>query len=74
MAVPQPQPQMSAGTAVDPAAWAGRSELGTISIADGVVSKIAARAAAENPGRRGCGGPDAGPRSPGRRPSGPARH
>jgi uncharacterized alkaline shock family protein YloU len=49
MAVPQPQPQMSAGTAVDPAAWAGRSELGTISIADAVVSKIAARAAAENP-------------------------
>jgi uncharacterized alkaline shock family protein YloU len=27
----------------------GRTELGTISIADGVVSKIAARAAAENP-------------------------
>jgi len=49
MAVPQPQPQMSAGTGVEPAAWAGRSELGIISIADGVVSKIAARAAAENP-------------------------
>jgi uncharacterized alkaline shock family protein YloU len=28
---------------------AGRSELGTITIADGVVTKIAARAAAENP-------------------------
>jgi uncharacterized alkaline shock family protein YloU len=27
----------------------GRTELGTISIADGVISKIAARAAAENP-------------------------
>ena len=34
---------------VEPAARAGRNELGTISIADGVVSKIAARAAAENP-------------------------
>jgi uncharacterized alkaline shock family protein YloU len=32
-----------------PVAHAGRSELGTITIADGVVSKIAARAAAENP-------------------------
>ena len=31
------------------AAQAGRSELGTITIADGVISKIAARAAAENP-------------------------
>jgi uncharacterized alkaline shock family protein YloU len=49
MAVPQPQPQMSAGTGVEPAARGGRSELGTISIADAVVSKIAARAAAENP-------------------------
>ena len=47
MAVAQPQPQMSAS--VEPAARAGRNELGTISIADGVVSKIAARAAAENP-------------------------
>jgi len=36
-------------TSVEPAARAGRNELGTISIADGVVSKIAARAAAENP-------------------------
>jgi uncharacterized alkaline shock family protein YloU len=49
MAVPQPQPQMSAGTGAEPAARVGRSELGTISIADAVVSKIAARAAAENP-------------------------
>jgi uncharacterized alkaline shock family protein YloU len=47
MAVAQPQPQMSAG--IEPSARAGRNELGTISIADGVVSKIAARAAAENP-------------------------
>ena len=47
MAVAQPHPQMSAG--IEPAARAGRNELGTISIADGVVSKIAARAAAENP-------------------------
>ncbi len=36
-------------TGLEPAAGAGRNELGTISIADGVVSKIAARAAAENP-------------------------
>ena len=47
MAVARPQPQMSTG--IDLAARAGRNELGTISIADGVVSKIAARAAAENP-------------------------
>ena len=40
---------MSVGTGVEPAARGGRSELGTISIADAVVSKIAARAAAENP-------------------------
>ena len=31
------------------AAQAGRTELGTITIVDSVVSKIAARAAAENP-------------------------
>src|ERR1700722_16732901 len=49
MAVAQPQPQMSASTGVEAAARGGRSERGTISIADGVVSKIAARAAAENP-------------------------
>jgi uncharacterized alkaline shock family protein YloU len=49
MAVAQPQPQMSTGTGAEPTARASRSELGTISIADGVVSKIAARAAAENP-------------------------
>lgn len=47
MAVAQPHPQMS--TSLEPAARAGRNELGTISIADRVVSKIAARAAAENP-------------------------
>jgi uncharacterized alkaline shock family protein YloU len=47
MAVAQPHPQMSTG--IEPAARAGRNELGTISIADGAVSKIAARAAAENP-------------------------
>lgn len=40
---------MSADTSAEVAARAGRSELGTISIADGAVSKIAARAAAENP-------------------------
>ena len=47
MAVAQPHPPMSTG--LELAARAGRNELGTISIADGVVSKIAARAAAENP-------------------------
>jgi uncharacterized alkaline shock family protein YloU len=40
---------MSAGTDIEPAARSGRTELGTIMIADGVVTKIAARAAAENP-------------------------
>jgi len=40
---------MSTATDVEPAARAGRNELGTISIADGAVTKIAARAAAENP-------------------------
>jgi uncharacterized alkaline shock family protein YloU len=59
MAVPQPQ-QMSTATQLEPAATvteaqagpvarSGRNELGTISIADSVVTKIAARAAAENP-------------------------
>ena len=49
MAVAQPHPQMNAVPGIERAARAGRNELGTISIADGVVSKIAARAAAENP-------------------------
>jgi uncharacterized alkaline shock family protein YloU len=40
---------MSTATDVEPAVRAGRNELGTISIADGAVTKIAARAAAENP-------------------------
>ena len=40
---------MSAVTETRPAPLAGRTELGTISIADGAVTKIAARAAAENP-------------------------
>jgi uncharacterized alkaline shock family protein YloU len=48
MAVTRPQP-MSAGADVEPAVRSGRNELGTIMIADGVVTKIAARAAAENP-------------------------
>lgn len=34
---------------MEPAARSGRNELGTIRIADGVVTKIAARAAVENP-------------------------
>jgi uncharacterized alkaline shock family protein YloU len=43
--------QAPPGTApeLEPATGAGRNELGTISIADRVVTKIAARAAAENP-------------------------
>jgi uncharacterized alkaline shock family protein YloU len=48
MAVTQPQP-VTTGTETGPLARAGRNELGLISIADGVVTKIAARAAAENP-------------------------
>lgn len=40
---------MSADSGAEVAARAGRGDLGTISIADGVVAKIAARAAAENP-------------------------
>ena len=40
---------MSADTETRPVPLAGRTELGTISIADGAVTKIAARAAAENP-------------------------
>jgi uncharacterized alkaline shock family protein YloU len=47
MAVAQPQP-VSIRADAGPVARAGRNELGTISIADGVVSKIAAQAAAEN--------------------------
>ncbi|HEY0933151.1 MAG TPA: Asp23/Gls24 family envelope stress response protein [Trebonia sp.] len=38
-----------AGTSTSPGPLAGRSELGRITIADSVVTKIAARAAAENP-------------------------
>ena len=48
MAITQPQP-VTADTRAAPVARAGRNELGTISIAVGVVTKIAARAAAENP-------------------------
>jgi uncharacterized alkaline shock family protein YloU len=40
---------MSAVTQAVPAPLVGRTDLGTISIADGVVVKLAARAAAENP-------------------------
>jgi uncharacterized alkaline shock family protein YloU len=43
-----PQPQLDATGAVS-AARAGRNDLGMISIADTVVTKIAARAAAEDP-------------------------
>ena len=40
---------MSTTTQAGPAVRSGRNELGTISIADGVITKIAARAAAEDP-------------------------
>jgi uncharacterized alkaline shock family protein YloU len=40
---------MSASTEDAPVLLAGRTELGRITIADGVVTKIAAQAAAENP-------------------------
>ena len=40
---------MSAITETRPASLAGRTELGTITVADTVVAKIAAQAAAENP-------------------------
>ena len=40
---------MSTTTQAGPVMRSGRNELGTISIADGVVTKIAARAAAEDP-------------------------
>lgn len=45
----EPQPPGGTGTELEPSVRPGRNELGTISIADGVVTKIAARAAAENP-------------------------
>ena len=47
MVVTHPQP-VDTGTQAGPAR-SGRNELGTITIDDGVVTKIAARAAAENP-------------------------
>jgi uncharacterized alkaline shock family protein YloU len=40
---------MSTATQAGPVLRSGRNELGTISIADGVITKIAARAAAEDP-------------------------
>jgi uncharacterized alkaline shock family protein YloU len=48
MAVTPSQP-VSPGAGLVPVARSGRTELGTITIADGVVTKIAARAAAEDP-------------------------
>ena len=47
--VTDPQPQIDAAADLEPVARAGRTELGMISIADQVVTKITARAAAENP-------------------------
>ena len=59
MAVAQPQPMSTppqagpagtgTGAELEQIRRSGRTELGAISIADGVVTKIAARAAAENP-------------------------
>ncbi len=48
MAITRPKP-MSGGTDLEPVARSGRNELGTIVIADGVVTKIVAQAATENP-------------------------
>jgi uncharacterized alkaline shock family protein YloU len=42
-------PESSAGADLEPVARAGHNELGTISIADSVVTKIASKAAVENP-------------------------
>ena len=47
--VTDPQPQIDAGADLEPVARAGRTELGMISIADQVVTKIAACAATEHP-------------------------
>ena len=55
---------MTAVAEAAPAPLAGRTELGTIIIADGVVTKIAARAAAENPDA-GAATAGAGPAVPG---------
>ena len=44
-----PPPQAGLAPPARPAPLAGRTELGRITVADGVVTKIAARAAAENP-------------------------
>ena len=55
-------------------AGVGRTELGTITIADGVVSKIAARAAAENPDAGAAAARGAGPGGARRRAPRPARH
>lgn len=49
MAITQPQPMTASSTDTGPPAQAGRNELGTISITDRAVTKIAAQAAAENP-------------------------
>jgi len=59
MAVPQPQPPVTAvaettgtetaATETRAAPLSGRNELGRITVADHVVTKIAAQAAAENP-------------------------
>jgi uncharacterized alkaline shock family protein YloU len=46
--ITEPAPRADAGTGLEPDR-AGRGELGLIRIADQVVTKIAARAAAENP-------------------------
>src|SRR6185437_446100 len=49
VAVTQPPRQMTAVDETRPAPLAGRTELGRITVADSVVTKIAAQAAAENP-------------------------
>ena len=49
MAVTQPQPMTASSTGTEPPAQVGRNELGTISVTDQAVTKIAIWAAAENP-------------------------
>jgi uncharacterized alkaline shock family protein YloU len=49
MAITQSQPMTASSTDAGPPAQAGRTELGTISITDQAVTKIAAQVAAENP-------------------------
>ena len=74
MAVTQPQPMSRRDRQPARPHGAGRNELGTISIADGVVTKIAARAAAENPDAGAAAARMLGRAVPGRRHARCAQH